>query len=242
MGHVIRLFAIFFSLIAMAAPVGSDKIADEIVLNTADTPPLSNREGSGFYDLILEEAFARIDLSIKTIHLTSQRSILNANAGITDGEFGRVAGMTSRYSQLHIVDEPLADFGFCAFSKNRNITVSDWSDLSKYNIAFISGWKVLEDNVTTAKSLHTVTNEESLFAMLEADRVDLILYNCRRGKYYIRINHIVEIYPIEPKLASRKMYLYLHESQMQLIPQLEQTLRDMKVDKTFAQIEEAAFE
>jgi len=242
MGHFMRLFAAFFILITLAAPAVSDKVAEEIVLNTADTPPFSNHEGSGFYDLILNEAFARIDLSIKTIHLPSQRSILNANAGITDGEFGRVAGMTSRYSQLHIVDEPLADFGFCAFSKNRNITVSAWSDLSKYNIAFISGWKVLEDNVTTAKSLHTVTNEESLFAMLEADRVDLILYNCRRGKYYLRINHIVEIYPIEPKLASRKMYLYLHESQMQLIPQLEQTLRDMKVDKTFAQIEEAAFE
>src|SRR6056297_2890136 len=151
----IRLFITFYILISIAAPAVSDKVAEEIVLNTADTPPFSNQEGSGFYDLIMQEAFARIDRSIKTIQLPSQRSILNANAGITDGEFGRVAGMTSRYSQLHIVDEPLADFGFCAFSKNRNITMSAWSDLSEYSIAFISGWKVLEDNVTTAKRLHT---------------------------------------------------------------------------------------
>jgi len=242
MGLFIRLFAAFFIFITLAVPAVSDKVADEIVLNTADTPPFSNHEGTGFFDLILKEAFARIDRSLKITHLPSQRSILNANAGVADGEFGRVAGMTSLYSQIHIVDEPLTDFSFCAFSKNSNIALSDWSDLSEYNIAFISGWKVLEENVITAKSLYTVTNEKSLFAMLGADRVDLILYNCRRGKYYLRINHIVEIYPIEPKLASRKMYLYLHESQMQLIPQLEQTLRDMKVDKTFAQIEEAAFE
>jgi len=238
----IRLLAAFFILTTTATPVLSDNVAGEIVLNTADTPPFSNRDGTGFYDLLLKEAFARIDQSIRTIHLPSQRSILNANTGITDGEFGRVAGMTSRYSQLHIVDEPLADFGFCAFSKNRNITMSAWSDLSEYSIAFISGWKVLEENITTAKRLHTVTNEESLFAMLEADRVDLIIYNCRRGKYYLSINHIVDIYPLEPKLANRKMYLYLHESQMQLIPQLEQVLRDMKNDGTRARIEEAAFE
>jgi hypothetical protein len=47
---------------------------------------------------------------------------------------------------------------------------------------------------------------------------------------------------LEPKLANRKMYLYMHKSQMQLIPQLEQVLRDMKNDGTFALIEEAAFE
>jgi polar amino acid transport system substrate-binding protein len=211
-------------------------------LNTADTPPFSNRNGTGFYDLILEEAFARIDRSIKIIHLPSQRSILNANAGIADGEFGRVAGMTSRYSQVHIVNEPLVGFGFCAFSKNRNIKLSGWSDLSEYNIAFISGWKVLEENVITAKNIHTVTNEESLFAMLQADRVDLILYNCKRGTYYLKNNKIKGIYPLEPKLANRKMYLYMHKSQMQLIPQLEQVLRDMKNDGTFALIEEAAFE
>ncbi|MFO7730779.1 MAG: transporter substrate-binding domain-containing protein [Spirochaetia bacterium] len=242
MRHFIHLFALFFLFTALAAPVLSDKIADKIVLNTADTPPLSNREDTGFLDLILEEAFARIDRSIKIIHLPSQRSILNANAGIADGEFGRAAGMTSFYSQIHIVDEPLVEFGFCAFSKNKNITLSDWSDLSEYNIAFISGWKTLEENVITAKSIHTVTNEESLFAMLQADRVDLILYNCRRGKYYLKNNNIKDIYPLEPRLADRKMYLYLHKSQMQLIPQLEQVLRGMKDDGTFARTEVAAFE
>jgi len=64
-----------------------------LALTTSMTAPLSKKDQTGFYDQILIEAFKRIKQPIQITHLPTERSITNANVGITDGEFPRISGL-----------------------------------------------------------------------------------------------------------------------------------------------------
>lgn len=215
--------------------------AEDFVLNTADTPPFSTLKQDGFYDLLINEIFRRSGDTVSIRHLPSERSITDANLGKSDGEFARTAGMGIRYPKLVMVPEPLADFRFSIFTRDPDIQINSWRDLAEYRVAFITGWKILEDYVLKAAELHTVNEEAALFQMLEADRIDLFIYNDRRGQRYIQKNSLGGIYILPKPLTSRKMYLYLHTRHRDKIPAIVKILRQIKSDGTYQRLQETSF-
>jgi len=103
-------------------------------------------------------------------------------------------------------------------------------------VGFITGWKILEENVTGVKSLTKVKDDDALFEVLRSDRADLIIFERLQGEAYLKRTGEKGIIPLKPPLARRKMYLYLNRRNASLVPTLAEALRQMKQDGTVRRI------
>lgn len=205
-------------------------------LSAADASPYSAPDGSGVADRIVREAFRRAKVSVRVLYAPSERSLVNANEGIVDGEYLRVAGLEKKYPNLVMVPESICEYEFTAFARDPGIRVKGWKSLRPYNVGYITGWKILEENVTGVKSLTTVRNEDALFELLGSGRVDLVIFERFRGESHLRRMGSVGIRPLSPPLARREMHLYLNREHESVVPRVARALRQMKRDGTWQRI------
>lgn len=215
---------------------GPGMAEETLVLNTAFTSPLSNAEQSGFVDQVVGEAVKRIGLRLEIEWLPAERALINANAGIDDGDLLRIAGLQETYPNLMQVPEKVIDLEFVAFSKNANFQVNDWTSLKPYSVAIITGWKILERNITEYAELTHVKNADQLFKILLNGRADVIVYSRWVGLGYIREHKIKYVKILEPPLKKKRLYVYLHKKHKELVPKLAAALKSMKDDGSYQQI------
>jgi polar amino acid transport system substrate-binding protein len=231
--HKLMLIVMLLGVICWAGDVQKQQ---PVVLTTSMTSPLSKIDQSGFYDQILIEAFRRVGQPVQIMHLPTERSISNANLGITDGEFPRISGLDRLYPNLLKVPEKVDAFDFVAFTWRSDIQLENWASCRPYDIAIVRGWKILESNLTDVKSLVTVRNQEVLFSFLAKHRTDIAVYSRFEGEEMIKGLGLQEIRALEPPLATRDMFLYLNKKHHRLIPELAKQLRSMKNDGTYDRI------
>lgn len=187
-------------------------------------------------DQLAKEAFRRIGLTVRISILPCERSIRSANQGIDDGDLTRIEGINRLYSNLIQVPEKTITFEFVAFTKMSNRPLSNWKSLAPYHVGVIRGWKILEKNAAGAASLTKVENAMLLFTLLRKNRVDLILYERIQGYGMIKELNISGLRVLEPPLAVRDMYLYLHKKHKSIVLQLAVAMKVMKQDGTYAKI------
>lgn len=209
-----------------------------LLLSTFAGPPLSNNTQAGYYDLIMKEAFGRAGITIEIAHLPAERSLVNANQGITDGDFVRIAGLESLYPHLVRVPEKIDDFEFVAFSKNVSVSTRGWESLIPYDVAIVRGWKILEKNLVDSRHLVRVKDQDLLFTLLEKDRTDIVVYSRFEGYEMIRQLGMKNVHVLEPPLEVREMYLYLNEKHRSLVPEIAKHLKEMKREGLFDSIKD----
>jgi len=232
-GPINRLVCSLALGLALLAPKA---FAEGLVLNTANTYPRTAPDGSGFQDLIMKEAFRRIGVAVRIVQLPSERSLLNADAGIDDGVFVRVEGLSTLYPHLLMVPEPISAFEFAVFTRNPRLAVRDWQSLKPYHVGIITGWKILEKNIVGTRSLEMANNDESLFRLLQSSRVDLVVFDRLQGRAYLQKHNLRSVRILTPLLAKKDMFLYLHERHRGLIPPLTKALREMKADGSYQKL------
>jgi polar amino acid transport system substrate-binding protein len=233
MHKLVLILVMTFGILCLA---GDSREQQQLVLTTSMAPPLSKTDQSGFYDQILIEVFRRIQQPIQIKHLPTERSIVNANLGLTDGEFPRISGLDRLYPNLIEVPEKIDDFDFVAFTWRSDIQLEDWASCTPYNIAIVRGWKILESNLADAKSLVKVRNQNVLFSFLAAQRTDIVVYSRFEGQEIIERLDLQGVRALEPPLATKGMFLYLNKKHHRLIPALAEQLRSMKRDGTYDRI------
>jgi len=226
-----QLFILFFCYFSAVVSAQSP-----LYIGSTLVPPLSNPEQSGLLDQLAHEAFTRIGYKIIISLLPSERSLINANKGIDDGDIARIDGLWKMYPNLIKVPEKIIDYEFVVLTKNKTMNIATWEDLTPYSVGLIAGWKILEKGARNASVISSVDNEEGLFSMLQKDRVDLIIYERREANYMIRKKNMNDVRMILPPLAIRKMYLYLNKRHHKLIPKLADALKQMKRDGTYDRI------
>lgn len=225
----LTVFLVFTSTLSSFA-------ADSFTLNTADQAPYSTNDNTGVYDHIVMEVFRALGKSPKINHLPSARSLENVNTGVDDGEYARISGLTATNPNVRMVNEKLLDFAFTAFVRNPDLHIRDWNDLNGYNVAFINGWKIYETEVKNAASILRVPSDKELFNLLASGRIDVALYERRRGLHYLRSHKLEGIYPLDPPLAVKGMHLYLHMRHESMIPAVDQALRAFKQTAEYRQL------
>ncbi|MBF0329187.1 MAG: transporter substrate-binding domain-containing protein [Nitrospirae bacterium] len=230
--NVILFFVIFSVAFAFAQPA----LSQTIVLNTANDPPNSTDDHTGICERVMTEAFRRIGIKLKIVDLPSERALINANEGIEDGNFARVEGLEKLYPNLIRISETITTFEFVAFSKKASFKTLGWDSLRPYNIGIITGWKILENNIAGVKSLTKVRDEKLLFNLLLSEKADVVVYDRMQGKFVLKQLGAKDIKILQPPLAVKGMYPYLHKRHADLVPKLEQVLRTMKKDGTFKKI------
>ncbi len=207
-----------------------------LVLNSADGPPFSKPDETGIIDGVLKEAFQRLGLEISIIAVPAERALLNASEGNDDGTFSRIAGMSEKYPGLIQVPEKIVDFEFVAFSRNIDMATNGWENLRPYDVAIITGWKILEESIKNTRSLHKVRNERILFNLLARDQVDIVVYSRLGGIATIREMGLQDIKVLEPPFAVREMFLYLNTRHAELVDPVSASLKKMKEDGVFQRI------
>ncbi len=204
-----------------------------LVFNTTGLPPLNNPTQDGFMDEVTRMALQRIDRKLVISRLPAQRALHNANNGLLDAEMSRIKGIDKIYTNLVRVPEKIMDWSFVVISKKPLELQQSWSSLAKQNVAFITGWKILENNVPSSASITKTKNSQQLFRLLIKNRADFIIYERWAGNYLINQMQLESVKIRQPVLATRAMFMYLHKKHRLLVPKLAKALADMKKDGSY---------
>lgn len=223
-----RLIAIVGALLLLTKTAWTTELP-VLVLNDTNEPPFTNADGSGFVDIVAGEAFRRAGVRLKLVKLPAGRALINANAGLEDGDLVRIAGLEAQYPNLVRVPEKLIDWTFSAFSKDTSISGS-WDAIRARPVAHIRGWKFYERELSGASQVLTTDDSAQLFRLLQLDRVEVVLYARWQGLSLISQQGMKGVYALEPPLAKREMFIYLHKRHAALVPRLAEALRAIKAE------------
>lgn len=200
-----------------------------LVLNDVNEPPFTTADGSGFLDLVAGEAFRRAGVKLKLVKLPAERALINANSGIDDGDLTRIAGLETQYPNLLRVPEKLMDWTFSAFGKDASMPAR-WETIRQRPTGLIRGWKIYEREMAGAGQVVMAGNPDQLFRLLRLDRVEVILYERWQGLHLLRQERVADVYALDPPLAKREMFIYLHKRHAALVPRLAEALRAIKAE------------
>lgn len=146
-----------------------------LALSIGTLPPLASSPARvGFIDALAREFFDRVGIDVTLTALRFERPLIHANAGLEDGDPFRASGFEVEYPNLVQVPERIMDLDFVAYALRAEVQVRDWNDLSRYSVAYVTGWKIFERNAKAA-DLTTVRGLDRLFPLLAAGRVDVVL-------------------------------------------------------------------
>jgi len=195
---------------------------------------LGNDQATGQAFHILQEAYRRLGIEVREELLPHERSLRAANAGETDGEVMRMAGIEAQYPDLVRVPEPVVTFDAVAFTTGLAFQVDGWESLRPYPVCINRGMKMAEQGTEGMNRMFGTSVEQIIemlrrghclvavlgrFAWLEFDRLDA-----------------GPIRELEPPIASLPLFHYVNRRHAALVPKLAETLRQMRRDGTTAAI------
>jgi len=211
--------------------------AELFALTTSYPPPYSTEDAQGILDRVLREAFSRTGHDVRFLRLPAERALLDADAGLADGVVARIHGIDALYPNLvRVPSATLVSRDFVAFSRKGLGPIRRWEDLASFNIVYVRGWKIVEQNVPEAKSVLAVDGSRRAFRLLARGRADVVINARLDGAVVARQEGIRDLVIHEPPLTSRSLYPYLHVDHQAMVPDLAAALDAMKADGSFAQI------
>jgi len=200
-----------------------------LVLNDANASPFTTLDGKGFLDAVAGEAFRRAGVRLQLVRLPAERGLINANAGIEDGDLSRITGLEAQYPNLVRVPEKLVDWKFTAFSKNAVLPAS-LEGLRTRRVGYIKGWKIFEKQFAGAPNVVSTGDPEQMFRQLQLDRIEVALYEHWQGLSLIQSQGLKGVLALDPPLANCEMFIYLHKRHAALVPRLAEALRGIKAE------------
>jgi polar amino acid transport system substrate-binding protein len=221
---------------ALAAPATGFAARQRLTLATGALPPLSSAPGHvGFLDALAREVFGRIGIDATVLPLPVERALVNANAGVEDGDMFRTPGFEKEYPNLVQIPEKVLDFEFVAYALRGDVRVSGWGDLAPYIVAYVTGWKIFERNVRVAREVTTVRGVEQLFPLLATGRADVVLLDRWQG-LWLAHQAGLNIRPLDPPLARVPMFVYLHRRHVALVGPAAAALAQTRGDGTWLRL------
>lgn len=204
-----------------------------MVIGSCHRSPLSTADGTGILDQLAIEAFHRIGESACITTLPCERSLLNADQGVTDGDILRIPNtIRSLYPNLVAVPEPLYRFTFQGFTADATLKVSDFDDLKPLRVGYVIGWKILENKVHAAETIHA-RGAEQLFPLLTEGKAQVVIYERLTGLSLVRENGLQGIRLIEPPFMVTDQYMVLNRRHAGLVDRLAEAIRAMKADGSY---------
>lgn len=219
---------------SLFAPPWALAARPRLTLATGALPPLVSAAGQqGFLDALAEALFDRVGFDVSLVILPFERALINANAGIEDGEMFRAAGFEREFPNLVIVPEKVLDLAFAAYTLRSDVEVRDWSGLAGYRVGFVKGWKLFEREVKAAREITTVRAVEHLLPLLANGRVDVVLMTRLQG---LRLGAAMPLRELQPPLAREPMFIYMNRRHASLVAPLTAALIELKRDGSWQRL------
>lgn len=231
-----RRAAVFGFTMGMVAPGLLRAAKPTLTLATGAREPLVSVPGRpGFVEEVAREACRRIGHELRVVPLPIERALVNANAGIEDGDLYRTAGFEKDFPNLTQVPEALIDQDFVAMARRPEVSARDWAGLSGYSVAYVTGNRILERHLAGHTGVTTVRDNALLFGLLAADRVDVVLIARWVGLVAARQAGLA-VRVLQPPLLRVPMYIYLHRRHQALVAPLAAALAQLKTDGTWQRL------
>ncbi len=202
------------------------------IMSTSVGAPLYFNDGTGLFNVMIDEMFKRLNLHYNLIHLPAQRAIVFTNNGTVDGTVPRAAAIEETQQDLIRVKVKVFDFEYMAYTKDPEIKIKDWSSLKSYNVGIINGWKIVEQNIGEPKSLVKVNDFGQLLELLDKGRIDVVILDRVMGTWKFKELGL-DLYTNEPPLITKPNFLYVHKRHEVIAADITRVLHEMKKDGTY---------
>ena len=201
----------------------------QLTFSTGATPPLTAAAGQpGFAESLLRWAFDRIGYDIGVVSMTLERSLINADSGVHDGDLIAGPAREVEYPNLLRVPEKLLDFDIVGYTGRTDVQARDWVELVRHRVGYLTGWKAVEQNLQPAQSAVAARDVDQLVQLLANDRVDVVLGNRWNNITQTARRMGITVRRLEPPLRQIPMFTYLNRRHQALVPPLATALAEAK--------------
>lgn len=191
---------------------------------------ISYHQGAFFHERIMRQVrriYEIAGIPVRFEGMPHKRSLRAADSGEVDGEAGRIPAIEKVYPNLVRVNVKLTELtGHAYVIADSNIRSFSPSLLDGHRVGIVGGvqWAT---NLTRYSLVTEVADYESLFKLLEYDRVDLILATTPSADVILnqRGKDARIFRRLEPLAYAAPFYHYVHKKNAAVIPALERAAR-----------------
>ncbi len=177
---------------------------------------------------VICEAYKRLKIPIEFVEYPGRRSLTESSAGIVDAELSRVFEVGEKFPNLRRIPTPMFWFKSTVFSKRKNFKMTGWESLRDFRIGLMRGMVFSENGVKDYPRVSIASGPESLFKMLDSNRVDLVIFSDLNGQFLLSQRKRKDIYAITPALETNYGYHYVNKKHEHLIPKLDAIFQEMR--------------
>ncbi|MDB1125989.1 substrate-binding periplasmic protein [Vibrio algarum] len=220
--YSLKILLFSFFLLRGTSLYAQDILVISTMAKTGATEPVS---------MILRQAYQQIGIEIQIRQAPGKRSLFNANSGKADGEAYRIIGLESNFSNLVRVDVPVREENMYFYvKKGGEFDVTGWENFpGNLTLGYIRGTYFVE----RAAIVHHIkvqpsSHYEHLLKQLNANRNDVIIMSNQGEPLIRKLNLNENIIRLEPPAHSFALYHYLHKRNINVIPKITESLKQMQ--------------
>ncbi|MBF0470343.1 MAG: transporter substrate-binding domain-containing protein [Gammaproteobacteria bacterium] len=232
MQRLICLSLFAFTLLSLAPPLYAEKT---LVFSTFPSSGLGQ-----IFTTVLTEAYQPLAIPIELSEQPADRALKMADAGIVDGEAGRLSVVENITRNLIRVPVPIFHMRAFAYSKSGQLPINGYDSLAPYRIAVLRGYKQAL-KMTQGMQREIVDDYQQLRGLLENGRVDVVILTEVDALNTFGELLGTTIHPIQPPINQGEMYHYLHQSHQALLPRITASLQKMEQSGRIREIAQAYY-
>ena len=200
-------------------------------VHTPDTPLYQ------WMDLVYTDLFTRLGYSFELRSMPSKRANYEAEAGHITGQVRRVKKFQEKVHNQIRVPESLYTLKVIALARKshsiQDAGVKDWQDLSKFilNVEYIQGYQIAKNYLNSLfmpERISTTNTAKEGFNKLKSAYTDVLIMTYLGALPYLNSAEFNNYIAPAGVLAEMDVHPYVHKNFSHLIPQMAETLQEMK--------------
>lgn len=187
---------------------------------------------------LITEIYKRLGLTVKVQDQPGERATVSVLNGAIDGEVGRIESYAKRNPTLIKVEPSYYYIDTIVFAKTGSgIRINSIDDLKKYKVGIVRGVAHSRQATAGITNISLANNYESLYRMLEIDRVDIILDVGFSGSHLLKKLNITDIEVVGTLAPRLELFHILGAGKKDLALKLSSVIIKMKASGELAMLQ-----
>ncbi len=188
-------------------------------------------------EAIFLQAMRNLKVSVEIDAVPPARANMLNLSGTVAGEVARIESYGAKNPSLIRVEPGHYYLTSVAYArKDHNVTLSSVTDLAQYKVAHIRSVQHSTDIVKDLPFMRESNNSESLFSLLEAGRVDVVVTTGVDGRMMLQQMQMADAVEAVAELARRELFVYLNPEFKQWQQPISLELQRMKASGEMVKI------
>lgn len=175
---------------------------------------------------LLQEIYRRSGLAAEIEALPPARANLMVTRGQKDGEVARIESYAVKNPGLIKVTPAYYYITTTVYAKNR-LSIKSKDELKGLRVGAIRGVTHAEDLIAGLEKAHLTNDGQSLYLMLDADRLDVAIDTGTNGNHMIKKLKLPQLRPVA-ELARLDLFHFLAADKAEFAPVISKTISAMK--------------